>query len=207
MYIPEYNRIEDRSVALAFMRANPFAILVSPTDSDPFATHLPLLVHQIDGQLGLRGHVAKANPHWKFLEQGGESLIIFHGPHAYISPVLYENHESVPTWNYAAVHAYGAAKLITAESDLQLLLQELIALFDQAYLEQWSSLSDDYRLRMIRHIVGFEIQVTRIETKFKLSQNRTRADQESVIWALEQNPHSAATEVARLMRQQGLGLK
>jgi transcriptional regulator len=207
MYVPEYNRIEGRPVALAFMRANPFAILVSSTESGPFATHLPLSVQELEGSMMLRGHVAKANPHWRCLESDEQPLIIFHGPHAYISPTLYENRESVPTWNYAAVHAYGAAKLITAEGDLERLLQEMISLFDQAYLQQWSSLSDEYRSRMIRHIVGFEIRVTRIETKFKLSQNRTRADQESVIQALQDSPDSASTEVARLMREQGLGLK
>jgi transcriptional regulator len=204
VYIPEYNRVEDRALTLAFMRANPFAILISTTDEGPFATHLPILARQVDGCLHLRGHVAKANPHWKSLESG-ESLLIFHSPHAYISPTLYENRESVPTWNYAAVHVYGTAKLVTADGKLNELLWALISQLDSAYLAQWSSLTDEYRSRMIRHIVGFEIQATRVETKFKLSQNRSKNDQESVIQALAQSPDSTATEVARLMRQLGLG--
>ena len=108
MYIPEFNRQEDRAATLAFMRANPFAILVSNVDGVPFATHLPLLVDEI----GERDHCARAHGEGESpLEvnecQGEESLVIFHGPHAYISPSLYEIHESVPTWNYAAVHVYG----------------------------------------------------------------------------------------------------
>src|SRR5690348_1680502 len=99
MYIPESNRIEDRAIALAFMRANPFAILVSSTDNDPFATHLTLLIGDSAGQLTIRGHVAKANPYWQMIGQGQESLMIFHGPHAYVSPILYEIRESVPTWS------------------------------------------------------------------------------------------------------------
>src|SRR5438034_11753106 len=104
MYIPEFNRIEDRATALAFMRANPFVILVSTTVSGPFATHLPLLIDERADQITLRGHVAKTNPHWQMISHEQESLVIFHGPHAYVSPTLYEIRESVPTWNYATVH-------------------------------------------------------------------------------------------------------
>jgi transcriptional regulator len=206
MYIPEFNRIEDRRLAVDFIRANPFAILASNTESGPFATHAPILAQEVEGRLRVRGHVAKANPHWKYLERG-ESLVIFRGPHAYISPSLYENRESVPTWNYAAVHVYGPAKLVTAEYELNQLLEELISQFDSNYSAQWASLSAEYRARMIRHIVGFEIEGRRIETKFKLSQNRTKAEQENIIQALTKSPDSAATEIARLMGEQGLGLR
>src|ERR1051326_5332889 len=96
MYIPEFNRVEDRGKALAFMRANSFAILVSNTVNGPFATHLPVLIDDTNKELKLRAHVAKANLHWQMIEQDSESLVIFHGPHAYISPCLYEIRESVP---------------------------------------------------------------------------------------------------------------
>jgi transcriptional regulator len=204
VYIPEYHRVEDRSVALAFMQANPFAILCSTTAEGPFATHLPILADEVDGHIQLSGHLAKANPHWKCIEEDKESLVIFHGPHAYISPALYEARESVPTWNYAVVHVYGKGTTVTDETRLGHLLQELIARFDSQYAEQWLSLSEQYRTRMLRHIVGFELAATRVETKFKLSQNRPRADQESVIRALTSNSDSTATAVAALMKQ-GLG--
>ncbi len=87
MYIPEHFRIEDRATALAFMRANPFAILVSNTDDGPFATHVPVVIRESGDQLTIRGHVAKANPHWRYLQNNPACLMIFHGPHAYISPV------------------------------------------------------------------------------------------------------------------------
>src|SRR6266513_3465085 len=180
MYIPEFNRIEDRALALAFMRANPFGILVSTTDSGPFATHLPLLIDESADQVILRGHVAKANPHWQMIGQkdAHESLVIFHGPHAYVSPTLYEIRESVPTWNYAAVHVYGKGRVLSDESAVRQVLDDLVAQFDSSYGKQWNSFGDEYRDRMQRHIVAFEINATRIETKFKLSQNRTRAEQE-----------------------------
>src|SRR6266849_4691887 len=195
VYIPEFNRVEDRAVALAFMRANPFALLISATDDGPFATHLPILAREVDGQLQLRGHVAKANPHWKSITQDQESLVIFHGPHAYISPSLYETRETVPTWNYAAVHIYGRGAFFTDEDRLLQLLQEMIAHFDSSYAAQWPSLSEQYRGRMLQHIVGFEINATRVETKFKLSQNRPKAEQENVIKALEASSDSAAAAV------------
>jgi transcriptional regulator len=205
MYIPEFNRVEDRATALAFMRSNPFAILVSTSETGPFATHLPLLIDDSAGQITVRGHFAKANPHWQLIEKQ-ESLVIFHGPHAYISPSLYEIRESVPTWNYATVHAYGKGTLLPHEQDAKKLLEGLIAYFDDSYRSQWNSLSNDYRTRMLRHIVAFEIAATRIETKFKLSQNRTKAEQENVIRALAGNPDSAVAGTATLMRQQGLGV-
>src|SRR5579863_4644928 len=125
MYIPEHFRVQHDADAVAFMRANPFAILISSTDSGPFATHLPLSVCAEGEKIVLRGHVAKANPHWRYLERQAECLTIFHGPHSYVSPSNYGARESVPTWNYAAVHVYGSARLFASEEDLQNMLQEL----------------------------------------------------------------------------------
>lgn len=133
------------------MRANPFAILVSTTNDGPFATHLPLSVQAKTAENGsesrivLRGHVARANPHWRYLEQQLQCLAIFHGPHAYISPANYAARESVPTWNYAAVHVSGNARLFSSEEDLQAMLDELIQAFEPAYRQQWESLSTKYR--------------------------------------------------------------
>jgi transcriptional regulator len=206
MYIPEFNRVEDPATALAFMLSNPFAILVSTGDKGPFTTHLPVVISESGGEVSLRAHVAKANPHWKLLEQQ-ESLVIFHGPHAYISPSLYEIRESVPTWNYATVHAYGRGVVLPSDTDKHQVLTELISQFDASYLEQWNSFDEQYRSRMLNHIVAFEILVTRIEAKFKLSQNRTTIEQENVIQALGASSDSAVSGIAELMRQMGLGAK
>jgi transcriptional regulator len=205
VYIPEFNREEDRATILAFMRANPFAILVSNIDSVPFATHLPLLIEDAGDHIVVQGHMAKANAHWKSMKEGEESLIIFHGPHAYISPSLYENRESVPTWNYAAVHVYGEPTLFTDEESLRATLHRMVDTFESSYMAQWSGLSDQYQSRMMKHIVGFDIKVKRLEAKFKLSQNRTKGEQSRVIQALNQSKDSNISGVAQLMQQEGLG--
>ncbi len=205
MYIPEFNREEDRATILAFMRANPFAVLVSNVDGIPFATHLPLLIDDADDQFIIQGHMARANAHWKSMKEGEESLIIFHGPHAYISPSLYESRESVPTWNYAAVHVYGEPTLFTDEESLRATLHRMIDTFESSYMTQWSELSEEYRSRMMKHIVGFNIKVKRLEGKFKLSQNRTKGEQARVIQCLNQSQDSNISGVAQLMQQEGLG--
>jgi transcriptional regulator len=205
LYIPEFNRLKDTAVALSFIRANPFAIVVSTAEGLPFATHIPVLVSEEAGGILLRGHVARANPHWKVLEQERETLAIFHGPHAYISPSLYGSRESVPTWNYAAVHAYGHARVFHQAEPLTEVLLETISQFEQAYLDQWRGLNENYRAKMLTEIVGFEIPVERVEAKFKLSQNRPRADQSRIIQSLETSTDSAISGVAKLMKDQGLG--
>jgi transcriptional regulator len=205
VYIPEFNRQEDRAVTIAFMRANPFAILVSNVGGIPFATHLPLLVDEAGDHLVVKGHMAKANAHWKSMKEGEESLVIFHGPHAYISPSLYEIRESVPTWNYAAVHVYGEPTLFSDEEGLKDTLHRMIDTFESSYMAQWSELSDEYRSRMMKHIVGFEIKAKRVEAKFKLSQNRTKGEQTRVIQSLSDSQDSNISGTAELMEQAGLG--
>ena len=189
------------------MRANPFAILVSSTDDGPFATHVPVAIREAADQVIIRGHVAKANPHWRHLEHQPRCLMIFHGPHAYVSVSNYPARENVPTWNYAAVHVQGNARVFSAPEELLGVLHELIPTFEPSYADQWASLSEAYRARMRSHIVGFEITVTKIEAKFKLSQNRTREEQANVIASLGAAPDTTASGVARLMREQGLGAK
>ncbi len=205
MYIPEHFRLRHDADGVAFMRANPFAILISTTDSGPFATHLPLFVREGEGNVVLHGHVAKANPHWRYLEQEPQCLTIFHGPHSYISPSNYTARESVPTWNYAAVHVYGNARLFSSEEDVHEMLQELMESFEPAYRPQWEESSEKFRGNMLRQIVGFEIVATKIEGKFKLSQNRTHEDQTNVIASLENAEDSTVSGVARMIKEQHLG--
>jgi transcriptional regulator len=205
MYIPEHFRVHHHEDAIAFMRANPFAILISTTDSAPFATHLPLFVRTEAEKVFLRGHVAKANLHWRYLEEQPRCLTIFHGAHSYISPTNYSARESVPTWNYGAVHLYGSARVFSSPEELLGILHDLIGTFEPAYASQWATLDEVYRERMLRQIVGFEIEVTKMESKFKLSQNRSREDQASVIASLAKAEDTIVSGVSRLMREQGLG--
>jgi transcriptional regulator len=212
VYIPEYFRLRHDAAALTFMRSNPFAILISTTADGPYATHLPLFVRTEanevrteESKLFLRGHVAKANPHWRYLEQQAQCMTIFHGPHSYISPSNYIARESVPTWNYAAVHVYGNARLFTSPQELHQMLDELMGSFEPAYREQWEDLSSTFRDNMLRQIVGFEIAATKIEGQFKLSQNHPRQDQANVITSLGKSDDSAVSGVSRMMKEQGLG--
>ena len=207
MYIPEHFRVRDHAAAINFMRANPFAILISTTTDGPFATHIPVVIRENADQVTLRGHVAKANPHWRYLEQQPHCLMIFHGPHAYISPTNYVTQENVPTWNYGAVHIYGNARVYSAHEDLLNMLHDLIPTFEATYRQHWDTLSDSYRTRMLNQIVGFEIAVTRIEGKFKLSQNRLPEEQQNVIDSLCPAHDTAISGTARLMQEQGLGAK
>lgn len=207
MYIPEHFRVREHATAVAFMRANPFAILVSSNDDVPFATHLPFVIQEQEERMVLRGHVAKANPHWRYLQQESRALTIFHGPHAYISPTNYATRENVPTWNYGAVHVYGEARVFSSSDELLTVLHQLIPMFEPAYAEQWASLNNEYRDRMLSHIVGFEIKVTQIEAKFKLSQNRAKEEQGKVIESLSMATDTTVSGIARLMREEGLGDK
>ena len=212
MYIPEHFRVEDHATAIAFMRANPFAILISSPNAStandgPFATHVPVVIRDDGDHATIRGHVAKANPHWRYLQEHPHCLMIFHGPHAYVSPTNYATRENVPTWNYGAVHAYGKARTYSEPLDLLAMLHDLIPTFEAAYAEQWASLSEAYRARMLSHIVGFEIEVTKLETKFKLSQNRTRDEQQKVIDSLSRSTDTAISGTARLMCDHSSGVK
>jgi transcriptional regulator len=200
MYIPHANRMDDKGEMVAFMRANSFATLVSLLEDVPVATHLPLVVRTEGEQITLVGHLAKANPQWKAFS-AAPALAIFTGPHAYVSPSLYEAHESVPTWNYIAVHAYGTPVVLTASETrvaLEASMEEMIAAYEPAYQSQWESLSERFREGMLRGVVGFTMAVTRLEGKAKLSQNRSAMDQHAVAAALlaSDDPAAQATGVA-----------
>jgi transcriptional regulator len=206
MYIPNAFRVEDQDELLAFMRANSFATLVSVQAGIPVATHLPVVVEEADGVVTLTGHLAKANPQGQAFG-AGEALAIFHGPHAYISPSHYAAHESVPTWNYIAVHAYGVPEPLSAadsKAALEAMMAAMIDFYDPAYGARWESLSERYRDGMLRGVVGFRMAVTRLEGKAKLSQNRGTDDQHRVAHALLEIDDAAAraTGVAMQARLQ-----
>jgi transcriptional regulator len=184
MYTPKFNQVSDRAILIEAMRANSFAILFGPLDSNitetgNHATHLPLVVKDEGPHGVLEGHFAKANSHWQALANR-ETLIVFPGPHSYVSPSLYAEKLSVPTWNYIAVHAYGTLETVDDDSGKEVLLAGLIAANDPAYADQWAGLPDGYRRTLLAGIVGFRIPIARIEGKFKLSQNRPEADRRAV---------------------------
>ena len=183
MYTPKFNQVTDRALLIEAMRAYSFAILYSgQPESDQQATHLPLVVKDEGPHGVLEGHFARANRHWQFLT-GRETLVVFPGPHTYVSPSLYEEELSVPTWNYIAVHAYGTLTLVEEHEAKEALLTDLIQANEPAYAERWHSLPEGFRRTMLGNIVGFRIPIERIEGKFKISQNRKEQERENVMRA------------------------
>jgi transcriptional regulator len=199
VYIPRHFSVEDPAALRAFVEANAFGTLITHAGGETMVSHVPFVVDEdAGGALRLHGHVARANPHWRMLEVS-PALVIFSGPHGYISPTWYEKHPSVPTWNYAVVHAHGAARLVDAAA-LERTLGRLSAHYESGNPAPWriEGLERDYVETMVRAIVGFEIAVERLEGKFKLSQNRIPADQRRVIEALEARGEAG---LAAMMRE------
>lgn len=197
MYLPGYFRVEDPTLLHELMQQFSFATLVSVHEGLPFATHLPFVLDAEHSRL--EAHMARANPQWSSLEANPEVLVIFQGDHSYISPTWYEKHPSVPTWNYVTVHAYGKARLVEEPQAVKVLLRRLVQQYERAW--DMDALPPSYLEGMIRGIVAFEIEVTRLEGKFKLSQNRSAADRRRVAEALSHSPDPAGRAIARRMAE------
>lgn len=202
MYIPARFEINDLPTLHAFMERYSFAILVTPIDGVPFATHLPLLLDRNRGPFGtIIGHVARANPHARMGHAVHPSLAIFHGPHAYISPAWYRTENAhVPTWNYTAVHAYGTPTLMDDPAWMEAMLQRLVTTSESRFPNPWSYQPSDTYRRIMQGIIGFEMPIDRLEGKFKLSQNRELEDRSGALAGLESLGEPASTELAAFMR-------
>ena len=200
MYSPVYNRIEDRAELLAFMCANNFPILVTGTGGVLHASHLPVTIHEEGSQIVIDMHMAKNNPQWKeFFDD--EVMVVFAGPHSYISPRWYEEQERVPTWNYTAVHAYGVPKIISEKKAKFESQRRLIESLDPQWLPKFDALRQEYVDMMLDGIVNFSIPAARIETRWKLSQNRGRREMELIAAALEKSGDSNERALAALTRK------
>jgi len=203
VYVPKHFEVTDTAWCHALMRAQSFALMITADDTGaPFATHLPILVDERRGPLGtLRGHVARANPHWRHLAAGRPTLVVFSGAHAYVSPSWYATHPAVPTWNYIAVHASGTGALVEDAEQVRALLADLVHVYESPGPEAWSfeALPADYVAGMQRGIVAFEIPIARLEGKAKLSQNRDAVDRGRTREALAASDDPVARAVAALM--------
>jgi transcriptional regulator len=205
MYIPKFNAVNDPALLHELMRSFSFATLVTTHDGAPFATHLPFMLDDSEGA-GEHGtliaHMARGNAQWRDFDGVREALTIFQGAHAYISPSWYEEPVSVPTWNYAVVHAYGVPCVVEDEARVREILHALVDLHEGSFEEPWPmELPDDYLRKMMGAIVAFEIPIARLEGKFKLSQNRSPADRHGVIEHLAASPDPDAQAVAALMHE------
>jgi transcriptional regulator len=200
MYSPPYNRIEERRELLEFMRANNFALLVTATGGAALASHLPVMVADGEAGIVIHSHMARNNPQWQeFFDD--EVLVVFAGPHAYVSPRWYEEKERVPTWNYAAVHAYGKVTVSGERKAKHAAQRALVAQLDPQWLPKFDALRAQYVENMLNGIVTFDIAVTRLETRWKLSQNRGRSEQELIAAQLDKSDDVSVRALAALTRR------
>ncbi|MDB5126910.1 FMN-binding negative transcriptional regulator [Mucilaginibacter sp.] len=198
MYTPKHFQLSDHQEAISFMQKYSFATIVTILNGVPEATHLPFLIEQRGEELVLISHFAKANPQSAAVFNE-TSLVIFTEPHAYISPSNYEKEQNVPTWNYLSVHAYGKATLIEDKAEVAELLEKMIGFYEADYRNQWDNLPDDYKFKMMNGITAFEIVVTDLQAKKKLSQNRTKIERENIIASLRNSTDKNEQEIAAYM--------
>lgn len=199
IYIPKHFAEQDIGRLHALIRAENFGTLISNGANGIEVSHLPFLLDA--GRHVLRAHMARGNPQWRSLASGAEVVAVFHGPHHYVSPSWYANHPSVPTWNYAVVHVTGRPRLIEDPEQLEAMVRDLVEQHEALSPVPWRmELPPDYQAKMISGIVGFEIDIARIQGKFKLSQNRPAGDRPLVAEALEKIGSDDACGVAALMR-------
>jgi len=200
MYISRLYREDDRAGILEFLRQNEFATLVTHDGGKPTASHLLMEVVATDDDWFVNGHMSKANPLWKTFGRNPEVLVIFQGPHTYISPTWY-NHVNVPTWNYQAVHLYGNPRIVSGE-EYYAMLSRLIARHEGGTSYRMESLPQDFVEKQMNGTVGFQVKVTRIEANYKLSQNRDDEDYHNIISRLNEREDEMSREVAKAMEKQ-----
>jgi transcriptional regulator len=201
MYIPAHFKETDYKKIISFIKEFDFGILASTDENGKIiATHIPFLIKESGNSFTLKTHIAKANPQWKFFTESKEVLAIFSEPHAYISPTNYIKKESVPTWNYVAVHVYGVPKLLENYKEKLLLIEETINEFEPGFLEKWNELSDKYRDGLLNGIVAFEIEVKSFDAKSKLSQNRMPEERENIINSLSSSDDPLKVKISDLMK-------
>lgn len=197
MYIPDHFKETNLERIAKLIESYPFGTLVTAPYGVPFVSHLPFLFENTAGKL--LGHMARANPQWQHLAASSEVLAVFQGPHAYVSPSWYSS-PGVPTWNYAVVHLYGKPRLIESEAKLEALITRLTNIHESHMPNPWKpNLAGERRVKLLSMVVGFEIEITDVQGKFKLSQNRPVADQQRVVEELSQSPNSLEASVAKLM--------
>ena len=199
MYISKLYREEDHNKIIDFLKQNEFATLVTYDGEKPIASHLLMEVVDEGDELFVNGHMSKANPLWKTFESNPEVLVIFHGPHTYISPTWY-NHVNVPTWNYQAVHIYGTPRIVTGD-EYKSMLARLIERHESGTSYRLDGLPQDFVEKQMNGTVGFQVKVTHIEANYKLSQNRDDEDYHNIMERLHEREDEMSHAVADAMKQ------
>jgi transcriptional regulator len=203
MYIPKTFEVTDSSTLYEFIETYSFGTLVTVAGEQPIATRLPLILDRASGRHGtLLGHVARANPQWRSFDGNRQCLVMFDGPHAYVSPSWYATAPAVPTWNYATVHVYGIPRAIHDAGQLSALVDRLVGIYEAGMAEPWpGKLPADFKASMLKAIVGFAIEIDRIEGKFKMGQNRPVEDRIGTVARLESSSDPTARALAELTRK------
>lgn len=202
MYIPPHFAEKDLARLHGFIEQNSFGLLVTQDGETPTASHLPFLLDRTVGERGaIIGHMARANPQWQ-TAAGQTALAVFSGPHAYISPTWYEAPKTVPTWNYAAVHATGRFEAIDDPGAILAILQSTVSQYEGAMPSPWSiGEINAYVESLLRQIVGFRIEIATLEGKWKLNQNHPQERRRKVIARLRERADENSLAVAALMEE------
>jgi transcriptional regulator len=202
MYIPNTFKMTEITHKHQFIDEFGFGVVISSADGLS-GTHLPFVLHADEGEQGvLYAHCAKANPHWKDLE-GQNVLVIFTGPHSYISPSWYTTKPAVPTWNYTAVHAYGVASLLDPHQTLEA-VEQVVEKYEPQLLVQRDIVTDQIKHKMLAGIVGFKIALTKLEGQLKLGQNKSKDDQTGVLHALNNSNNLNDLMLSNYMQKMNL---
>lgn len=199
MYTPGSFEFSNDADKIAFMKRYSFATVITNKKGLPIATHLPLVVEESHGKILLSGHFAKANEQ-AHLIASNISLVIFSEPHAYISPQHYNKRESVPTWDYIAVHAYGTCRILEQQEEKMMALEKMINNYEPAYQLQWQGLPEKFKHGMLNGIVAFEITVTELQAQQKLSQNKSKEERERIIQQLEKSSNGTEKDLAAYIK-------
>ncbi|HTW64519.1 MAG TPA: FMN-binding negative transcriptional regulator [Bryobacteraceae bacterium] len=206
MYVPKVFAVEELPRLHAFMDEFSFAAMVTQHDGQMIASHIPFILDRSVAPYGvLRAHIAIRNPQLKDIQAGSQALVIFQGPHTYVSPSWYVKPENVPTWNYTVVHATGVPQILDRDA-MAALLKDLTGKHEQAFEKPWDfDPGSAWIEKLLPEIAGFEIKIEKLEGKFKLNQNRTPADRAGVIEALSASEDPGQRAVAGIMTQQRRG--
>jgi transcriptional regulator len=203
MYVPSPFGVPDQRVLESFIHRYAFATLVTSSAGAPIVSHIPIMLRRNEGKGSLIGHVARANDHWRELDGSHDSVAIFHGPHAYVSPAWYVTSSAVPTWNYAVVHVCGKPNVSMDPDFTTTALADLVAEYESSRDKPWrvADLAPDVFRKLAGAIVAFEMPIEKIEGKFKLGQNRSREDRLGMLAGLESEGTSDTALLAKFIRE------
>ncbi len=200
MYLPRHYAVTDRQQLRDFIKGNGFGILFSGNGPEPVASHLPFILDESAGEQGtLLSHMAGANRQWRHAD-GQQVLTVFQGPHTYVSPTWYQDPETVPTWNYVAVHVYGILKVVQDQERLQSILARITDYYEASLPQPWQAeFTSEYAQQMVKRIVVFEIEIDKMQGKWKLNQNHPEERRQRVVDVLKTMPDDNSRGIVTLM--------